>query len=455
MRIPLPGACLSNARLLRPPPGGIFRRWVLLMMAGCCLFPQAQAASPDAHTAMQEGIQDFGAGEFRGALDKFLEARRRGLSSPALRYDLGATYYKLGRNAEAAVEFKSLLSDPKFGDFARYNLGLTLLRAGHKHEALQYFSQVAEQAPDTHLQTLARAELQNNQPRGPHGWQAFLQTDGGYDDNVLLASNETLLTTPSAGSVMYSVMAGGGGWLTGGRDRGFRLAGSLYDVQYPDQRAFNLLIAQAGPEYLLPAGSWALRASALGARINLGTGELETYGSLNLRGEHSLAGGALRLNYRLERIRGGPNYAYLSGWQNEFGVRESWQPGRAEILLGYSLTLNRRQDLRTATEFFSVSPLRNQLETELNWTATPRSTFYLHGLYWWSLYRDPNLFLQSGVLQEQKRSDKGYLAELGWVYRVTSKANVTAEYARRNNDSNIQRYGYTSNQVSLSLQYTF
>jgi len=404
---------------------------------------------------MQEGIHDFGAGAFREALEEFLQARRLGLSSPALRYDLGATYYKLGRDAEAAAEFKSLLSDPKFGDFARYNLGLTLLRAGHKREARRYFSQVAEQAHDTRLQELASAELHEARPRGPHGWQGFVEADGGYDDNVLLASNETLLTVPKAGSAMYSVMAGGGGWLTGGRDRGLRLTGSLYDVQYPDQRAFNLLLAQAGPEYLLPAGSWDLRAGAFGARINLGPGELETYGSLNLRGEHPLAGGTLRLNYHLERVTGGPGYGYLSGWQNQFGVRTSWQPGRAEILFGYSLTLNHRQDLRTATEFFSVSPLRNQLETQLSWAATPRSTFYVHGLYWWSLYRDPNVFLQAGVLQEQKRSDNGYVTELGWVCRVTSKVNITAEYARRNNDSNIRRYGYTSNQVSLSLQYTF
>jgi tetratricopeptide (TPR) repeat protein len=427
----------------------------VLLLVGRCLLPQAQAASPEVNTAMQEGIHDFGAGAFQEALDKFLQARRQGLSSPALRYDLGATYYKLGRDAEAAAEFKSLLSDPKFSDFARYNLGLTSLRTGHKREAYRYFTQVAEQAHDTHLQALARTELHDYQPRGPHGWQVFVEMVGGYDDNVLLAPNETLLTIPSAGSAMYSVIASGGGWLIGGHDRGWRLAGSLYDVQYPDQRAFNLLIAQAGPEYLLGAGSWALRAGASGARINLGPDELEAYGALNLRGEHPFAGGTLRLNYRLERITGGVNYAYLSGVQNQFGVRTSWQPGRAEILLGYSLALNHRQDLRTATQFFSVSPLRNQLETQLSWTATPRSSFYVHGLYWWNLYRDPNVFLQSGVRQQQKRSDTGYVTELGWVYRVTSKVSVTSEYARRNSDSNIQRYGYTSNQVSLSLQFTF
>src|SRR3981081_472220 len=165
---------------------------------------------------MQAGIRDFGSGAFQQALDKFLDARGQGMDSPALRYDLGATYYKLGRNTEAATEFRSLLSDPKFGDFARYNLGLTARRAGHKSEAKEYFSQVAEQAHDAHLQALARAELRGHSRGGPHGWQGFVEASGGYDDNVALASRNTLLTASGAGSKVYSAMAGGGGAVHGG-----------------------------------------------------------------------------------------------------------------------------------------------------------------------------------------------------------------------------------------------
>jgi tetratricopeptide (TPR) repeat protein len=271
----------------------------VLVALGYAVSPPVQAASPGAAAAMQAGIRDFGAGAFQQALDKFLDARGQGLDSPALRYDLGATYYKLGRDAEAATEFRSLLSDPKFGDFARYNLGLTARRAGHKREANEYFSQVAEQAHERHLQALARAELRGRK-RGPHGWQGFVETSGGYDDNVALASRNTLLTPSGAGSKVYSAMAGGGGWLTGGRNRGLRLTGNLYDVQYPDQSAFNLLIAQGGPEYLLPVHSWGLRAAAYATRINLGSNELETFGAFNLRGEHSIGSGRLRLDYRLD-----------------------------------------------------------------------------------------------------------------------------------------------------------
>jgi Tfp pilus assembly protein PilF len=427
----------------------------VLVALGCAVFPAAQAAaSPEAAAAMQAGIRDFEAGAFQQALDKFLDARGQGMDSPALRYDLGATYYKLGRNTEAATEFRSLLSDPKFGDFARYNLGLTARRAGHKSEAKEYFSQVAEQAHDAHLQALARAELRGRK-RGPHGWQGFVETSAGYDDNVALASRDALLTASGSGSKVYSAMAGGSGWLTGGRNRGLRLTGNLYDVQYPDRSAFNLLIAQGGPEYLLPVHSWGLRAAAYATRINLGSNELETFGAFNLRGEHSIGSGRLRLDYRLERITGGPRYAYLSGWQNQLGVRTSWHPGPVWMLFGYSLTVNRRQDLASGTQFFSVSPIRNQVETELRWNATLRSTFYARGYYWWSIYRNQNVFLQGGALQERRRVDNGRGAEVGVLYRLTENVRVTAEYAFRNNDSNITRYTYTSNRYMLALQYVF
>ena len=117
--------------------------------------------------------------------------------------------------------------------------------------------------------------------------------------------------------------------------------------------------------------------------------------------------------------------------------------------------MNRRQDLESGTQFFSVSPIRNQVETELRWNATLRSTFYARGYYWWSIYRNQNVFLQGGALQERRRVDNGKTAEVGLIYRLTENVRLTAEYGLRNNNSNITRYTYTSNRYTVSLQYVF
>jgi hypothetical protein len=124
-------------------------------------------------------------------------------------------------------------------------------------------------------------------------------------------------------------------------------------------------------------------------------------------------------------------------------------------MFGYSLTVNNRQDLASGAQFFSVSPVRNQVETELRWNATLRSTVYARGYYWWSVYRDRNVFLQGGALQDKRRVDNGRGAEVGLIYRLTENVRLTAEYGLRNNNSNITRYTYTSNRYTVSLQYVF
>jgi tetratricopeptide (TPR) repeat protein len=425
----------------------------------CAAQVHAQAAPSRASAAMQAGIGEFRTGAFAQALRDFLDARRDGLDTPVLHYNLGATYYKLGRDKEAAAEFTSLLPDPKFGEFARYNLGLIARRTGRKSEAREYFSAVASDGRNSHLQALARAEL-HERPAGfsawhKPAWQGLLEVGGGYDDNVALVSRSALLTPSGGGSPAISALASGGGQLTGNRNRGLRLVGSLYDTQYPNRSAFDLLIARAGPEYRFAVASWRIQTGGYATHIRLGSNELETLGVLNLRGEHALGSGRLRLDYTVERIGGGARYGYLTGWQSRYGVRTSWSPGPFLITLGYGLTRNRRQDLAFGNQFSSVSPTRNQVDADLRWNTTLRTALYVRGTYWRSRYADPNVFLQGGALVTQRRIDDGHDAEVGLLYRLSSNARITAEYGFRRNDSNIARYAYSSNRYMLKFQYGF
>ena len=136
-------------------------------------------------------------------------------------------------------------------------------------------------------------------------------------------------------------------------------------------------------------------------------------------------------------------------------MRTSWSPGPFLLTCGYSLTLNSRQDLVSGNQFFSVSPMRNQIDTGLHWNTTLRTTLYARGSYWRSHYADPNVFLQGGALVTQRRIDNGLDAEVGLLYRLSSNARIDAEYRYRRNDSTIARYAYTSNRYMLSFQYGF
>jgi hypothetical protein len=419
----------------------------------------AQAATSRAGEALQAGIDEFRLGAFTKALAEFLAAQREGLDTPALHYNLGSTYYKLGRNADAATEFRSLLSEPKFGDFARYNLGLIARRTGRSAEAHDHFAAVAEHAGSLPLRDLARTQLgghaSGSSGRSRSAWQGSLDVGAGYDDNVTLVARSALLTPSAAGSPAYSVLGSVGGQLSGDDRRGLRLTGSVYDIKYSRQSAYDLLVARVGPSYRFAVDSWRVQTGLYATHLRLGANTLETLGALNLRAEHTLGASRVAFDYSLQRIGGGPQYDYVTGWQNRFGVHASWYPGSAWITFGYVLMLNNRRDLVLGPQFFSVSPMRNQFEADARWNATLRLTFYAHAAYRRSRYNDPNVFLRFGSLVTQSRIDDGRDGEIGVSYRLTSSARLAAEYGYRRNNSNIARYGYISNRYMLKFEYLF
>ena len=426
----------------------------LFAQLACAAWIPANAEPARASAALKRGIGEFQAEAFAQALGDFLAAQREGLDTPVLHYNLGATYYRLNRDQQAETEFKFLLHDPKFGDFARYNLGLIAHRAGREAEAREYFAAVASGTGNPHLRGLARAELRS-ESAGTSTWHGLIEAGAGYDDNVVLASHSTLVTPSGAGSPAASVFATGAGRVSGDVPRGVWLVGSLYDTKYFQQTNFDLLVARAGAESRFSMDAWRLRTGAYVTHIRLGTAELETLLGVNARAEHGLSSGRLRLDYALARIDGGGSYRYLTGWQNQFAVHTIWRPGPAQITVGYVLALNRRQDRFVGSEFFSVSPRRNQIEGDLRWTPAGNVTLYARGSYWRSRYADPNVVLRSGTLVTQRRVDTGRDAELGALYHISANMRLGAEYGYRANDSNFARYAYTSHRYMLRFQYIY
>ena len=63
---------------------------VVAVIAQLACAPWVAAATTGA--ALQKGISEFQAGAYTQALADFLDARRSGLDTPVLHYNLGATY---------------------------------------------------------------------------------------------------------------------------------------------------------------------------------------------------------------------------------------------------------------------------------------------------------------------------------------------------------------------------
>src|SRR5688572_23158740 len=109
-------------------------RFALALALCLCLAP-GPAAAADRTQVFDDAVAAFRAGDYDAALRSFLVARHLGLDTPGLRYNLGVTYYRLQRYAEAQAAFEALSHDPLWSALAHYNLGLVAQRMGNLGEA--------------------------------------------------------------------------------------------------------------------------------------------------------------------------------------------------------------------------------------------------------------------------------------------------------------------------------
>src|SRR5712691_5522670 len=192
----------------------------------------ARAATPGAQ-AFEQGIQAFRAGNYQGALQSFLDALKAGLDTPGLRYDLGATYYRLQRYPEAEREFQALAPDPRWAPLAHYNLGLTAQRLGRPQQAMEYFGEARRTTTDPNLRALAATALERLGPATPRT-SALVSLAGGYDSNVTLSQDAATVGASHRSDSFVETFAAASHRLTENPERGWVAHGGLVVRKYRD-----------------------------------------------------------------------------------------------------------------------------------------------------------------------------------------------------------------------------
>lgn len=83
---------------------------------------------------INDGNKLFAAGDYAGALEKYMKAREAEPAEPILFYNIGTCQYKLGNYEEAKKELESAvrMPDKKLAAKAAYNLANTHFRVGEK-----------------------------------------------------------------------------------------------------------------------------------------------------------------------------------------------------------------------------------------------------------------------------------------------------------------------------------
>lgn len=413
-----------------------------------CVAAVGVATAQDSLT-FERGIAAFGSGDFDAALQSFLEAQRRGLDTPGLHYNLGATYYRLGRYADAEREFTELARDPAWSALATYNLGLIAQRTGRTAEARAHYEEALHTSTDGDLRALAAKALGRLEQAQPTRTVAVASLAGGYDSNATLTPDAATAGTSHQGDLFVESLGGLSYRLSGDAASGVTAQGGFLLRKYQDLHQFDQVGLRLGLARETASAGWQTSLGGFFDTMYFGGDPFQRAAVVEARAIRRLqAGGELRGRYEYQHIEGGGGFEYLDGWQQQLTLEAGLAGAAALARFGYELELNDRRDLQQGADFLSFSPTRNSAFAVLilpnlgGWTAEGRAE------YRFSSYHDP--YVLSG--ETISRVDRRYGIAVHASRRLSGPWRFFVDYSGYRNDSTIDTYDYTRHQAMAGIE---
>lgn len=418
----------------------------LAFILGMLMFALPGRGAPPGE-AFEEGFRAFRAGEYLAALDAFLEARRAGMDTPQLRYNLGVTYYRLARYPQAESEFQALARDPAWTAIAQYNLGLTAQRMGRTQQAAEHFERARRASADPRLRGLAASALESlgGAPAGART-SAVIALAAGYDSNVTLAADAEGLGSSEQGDLFVEALAAASHRLSGDAAGGLYAHGALLMRKHFDVERYDQLGLRLGLSREAVSGRWQAGMGGYVEHVEIDGEPLQQAAILDLQARRALqGGGGLRARYQLALVEAGRGFRYLEGWQQRFSLQGGPSPG---LSAGYELELNDRDDLRQGADFQSYSPTRHTLFVSAGLHAAGGWRTQARGEYRASRYNNPNVDGAS----EARREDDRYGFALRGERRIDARWSLFLAYEYHDNRSTLQAFDYSRHQLVAGLE---
>ena len=429
-------------------------RGVALAVLFCVCTPTWSATTDD----YRSGIEAFKQGRYVDARELFTRAYDAGRRDPTLFYNLGSAQFKLGDYTAAYESFEQIGDDPTWGPLAQYNLGLIEDKRRNSAKAQQHYRVAHATAPSDKLQQLAALKIVGPAPatHTDNEWFGIVSMAGGYDDNVVLLNDQSLIGVSNKQDNFAEALASVSSFVQGNVERGWRADVVGYYRGYRDLNDFDYGAATLGLTYntMTPTAQWQI-----GARANaqfVGADPYTTTASVRAQLLRRIGSYGLRVRNDTGYVDGADEFGYLSGWQNRLSVQLERRFGALAGRLGYDLELNDRHDSTTTTEFFSYSPTWNRIYADVTRTLSDRFDVQVRAEYQIGRYADENIEIQpDGSTVTAKRDDDRVSASLRATYHLSLAWDAFSEYAYSNNSSNFGQYEYTDNQFMIGIERLF
>jgi tetratricopeptide (TPR) repeat protein len=443
-----------------------FRSRVAGGALSAALFFSAGSWAQTANDDFQQGMDAAAAGKYDQAVTYFLRAKKAGSKRPALDYNLGVAYFKLGKYEPAREAFLRLTGEPGFEQLAYYNLGLTANKAEDEKAAVAWFQRAYAGGNDANIRTLSAQALQRlgAKPRktaasSKQPWSGFVATLLGHDSNVTLV-NDDLTAPPRESDNTFEVLAAADRWLQGGPKDGLQLSLSADAQMYAKNSQYDFSLLHAGVLRYGRLQGWQTDFGMSWDEIYFDGRKYQRVINAEAQGRYPLSKGKqtgdkqLRLRYRLSRIQATDGlYDYLDGWRQQWRAGVWARDGERRYKVYYQLEVNDRDDFtNVAGGFTSFSPTRHTLLMAASMPVAPRWSAGADVRYRYSVYNDAN-DLTGGV--QKTRADNQYRLGTQLTYALAKNWEFEAGYGYTNNDSNIAGYTYRRSLVTAGVNWFF
>lgn len=420
----------------------------------------------------EQGVIAARNGDNQGAVRAFENAKRAGLTSSALYYNLGVIYYRMKVYAWSSEYFKKLTNDSDYAALAYYNLGLIAASKDQLSQAVRDFNISYSLTHDPKLKALSELALRRigkatqsiaymDQDNLKHtagetnesDWRGLVSLTYARDDNVGLDNDEIKYVTGiSQKHDNYAdILATTHGYLYGNRKGGFSLTAYANVQKYStasisrnyDYSQYHIALSRESGDRF-----WRFRYGFGYDQTWFGGADFLKLYSVDFSGKRILDNRKyVRFHFISYKITAIPLYQYLDGYKHlvkfDITVPGKWWKYR----IGYSAELSNRQNFQSTTTYTyrSFSPLQNTLQAigYFYFAKSWETRFELQ--YRNSIYRQEDM-LDTRTNTGFYRKDNRYLFSASLIYNFTRRWQASLDFSYTKNDSN--RINSTGTQLS-------
>ena len=392
----------------------------------------------------KQGIEFFKTGNYSSAVLKFEAAKKQGIKTVSLFYNLASSYYKLGDYKNSEKYFKQVAQSKEMRDLAEYNLGLIALKQNDPNKARQYFNSIVNSGSDKKLIELSKRKLSINK-KNKSPLSVYLSSNIGYGDNIDSSPDDTVSGESDS---FYDFFASVESVVSGKRKAGWLVNGSYYRLDYFGSGDYDEYQYLLGLTKQQKFADWDtsfvinLSNNNYAGLDYLSTLKLEAKGRKKLSKQQRLY-----FRYQYSDISSkDASYDYLDGWRQRLKVEFRNYGSKNTRQFYYELELNDRGQLIGINDAYDYSPTRHTLRGKYSHLLDKK----------WRLHGDLSFRLSDFPASDTvNRNDKRWKFAVSTDYRLDRKIKLTSKLQYLDNSSSVDRYNYDRTVIKLGLTMSF